>query len=103
MVTHAVPAVKGCTWKGVGQKVAVKGSYRPGQDQIATPGAGPRRVGKSRDKQRGRTILTTPGVPAERLAALRTAFQAMLRDPDFLAACEKRKPDGRWRRRGRDR
>jgi tripartite-type tricarboxylate transporter receptor subunit TctC len=44
----------------------------------------------SRDKQRGRSILTTPGVPAERLAALRTAFQAMLRDPDFLAACEKR-------------
>ena len=38
----------------------------------------------------GRSILTTPGVPAERLAALRTAFQAMLRDPDFLAACEKR-------------
>src|SRR4029077_18759674 len=34
----------------------------------------------------GRSILTTPGVPAERLAALRTAFQAMLRDPDFLAA-----------------
>jgi tripartite-type tricarboxylate transporter receptor subunit TctC len=38
----------------------------------------------------GRSILTTPGVPAERLAALRTAFQAMLRDADFLAACEKR-------------
>ena len=38
----------------------------------------------------GRSILTTPGVPAERLAALRTAFQAMLKDPDFLAACEKR-------------
>src|SRR4249919_220270 len=38
----------------------------------------------------GRSILTTPGVPAERLATLRTAFQAMLRDPDFLAACEKR-------------
>jgi tripartite-type tricarboxylate transporter receptor subunit TctC len=38
----------------------------------------------------GRSILTTPGVPAERLAALRTAFHAMLRDPDFLAACEKR-------------
>ena len=32
----------------------------------------------------------TPGVPAERLAALRAAFQAMLKDPDFLAACEKR-------------
>src|SRR6476660_2246148 len=38
----------------------------------------------------GRSILTTPGVPAERLAALRTAFQTMLKDPDFLAACEKR-------------
>jgi tripartite-type tricarboxylate transporter receptor subunit TctC len=38
----------------------------------------------------GRSILTTPGVPPERLAALRTAFQAMLKDPDFLAACEKR-------------
>jgi tripartite-type tricarboxylate transporter receptor subunit TctC len=38
----------------------------------------------------GRSILTTPGVPPERLAALRAAFQAMLRDPDFLAACQKR-------------
>jgi tripartite-type tricarboxylate transporter receptor subunit TctC len=38
----------------------------------------------------GRSILTTPGVPSERLVALRTAFQAMLRDPQFLAACEKR-------------
>ncbi len=38
----------------------------------------------------GRAILTTPGLPAERLAALRAAFQAMLTDPDFLAACEKR-------------
>jgi tripartite-type tricarboxylate transporter receptor subunit TctC len=38
----------------------------------------------------GRSILTTPGVPPERLAALRTAFQTMLKDPAFLAACEKR-------------
>jgi tripartite-type tricarboxylate transporter receptor subunit TctC len=38
----------------------------------------------------GRSILTTPGVPSERLAALRSAFQAMLNDPEFLAACEKR-------------
>jgi tripartite-type tricarboxylate transporter receptor subunit TctC len=38
----------------------------------------------------GRSILTTPGVPPERLAALRAAFQAMLNDPIFLAACEKR-------------
>ena len=29
-------------------------------------------------------------MPPERLAALRTAFQAMLGDPAFLAACEKR-------------
>jgi tripartite-type tricarboxylate transporter receptor subunit TctC len=39
----------------------------------------------------GRSILTTPGVPPERLRALRTAFRALLEDPDFLAACEKRK------------
>jgi tripartite-type tricarboxylate transporter receptor subunit TctC len=38
----------------------------------------------------GRSILTTPGVPEERVAALRTAFQEMLKDPDFLAACAKR-------------
>src|SRR5947208_14496895 len=39
----------------------------------------------------GRSILTTPGVPPERLHALRTAFRAVLEDPDFLAACEMRK------------
>jgi tripartite-type tricarboxylate transporter receptor subunit TctC len=39
----------------------------------------------------GRSILTTPGVPAERLAALRKAFAAMLSDPDFIAAAEQRK------------
>jgi tripartite-type tricarboxylate transporter receptor subunit TctC len=38
----------------------------------------------------GRSILTTPGVPEDRLAALRTAFQDMLKDPAFLAACAKR-------------
>ena len=38
----------------------------------------------------GRSILTTPGVPPERLAALRAAFRAMLKDPDFVAASEKR-------------
>jgi tripartite-type tricarboxylate transporter receptor subunit TctC len=38
----------------------------------------------------GRSILTTPGVPQERLHALRTAFRALLEDPDFLAACKKR-------------
>jgi tripartite-type tricarboxylate transporter receptor subunit TctC len=38
----------------------------------------------------GRSILTAPGIPPQRLAALRTAFLAMLKDPDFLAACEQR-------------
>ena len=39
----------------------------------------------------GRSILTTPGVPAERLAALRRAFATMLQDKDFLAAAALRK------------
>lgn len=39
----------------------------------------------------GRSILTTPGVPAERLAALRKAFVTMLQDKDFLAAAAQRK------------
>jgi tripartite-type tricarboxylate transporter receptor subunit TctC len=39
----------------------------------------------------GRSILTTPGVPPERLRALRSAFRVLLEDSDFLAACEKRK------------
>src|SRR5262249_23167937 len=38
----------------------------------------------------GRSILTTPGVPPERLAVIRSAFQSMLKDADFVAACEKR-------------
>jgi tripartite-type tricarboxylate transporter receptor subunit TctC len=33
----------------------------------------------------GRSIITTPGVPDARLAALRTAFAQMLKDPQFLA------------------
>ncbi len=38
----------------------------------------------------GRSVITTPGVPPERLAALRAAFTAMLADPDFIAAATKR-------------
>ncbi|MGB6537488.1 MAG: tripartite tricarboxylate transporter substrate-binding protein [Xanthobacteraceae bacterium] len=38
----------------------------------------------------GRSIISAPGVPAERLAALRAAFSAMLKDPDFIATCQKR-------------
>jgi tripartite-type tricarboxylate transporter receptor subunit TctC len=33
----------------------------------------------------GRPVLTAPGVPSERVAALRQAFDAMVQDPDFLA------------------
>ncbi len=32
-----------------------------------------------------RAFATTPGVPPERVAALRKAFQDMLRDPGFIA------------------
>jgi tripartite-type tricarboxylate transporter receptor subunit TctC len=38
----------------------------------------------------GRSIISGPGVPADRLAALRQAFAQMVKDPDFVAACEKR-------------
>jgi tripartite-type tricarboxylate transporter receptor subunit TctC len=33
----------------------------------------------------GRPVATTPGVPAERVAALRKAFDETLRDPEFIA------------------
>jgi len=33
----------------------------------------------------GRSLLTTPGVPAARVAALREAFEGMTKDPEFLA------------------
>jgi tripartite-type tricarboxylate transporter receptor subunit TctC len=38
----------------------------------------------------GRAIISGPGVPPERLAALRQAFAQMVKDPDFVATCEKR-------------
>ena len=38
----------------------------------------------------GRAIIATPGVPPERLKALRTAFAAMVKDPQFLATAQKR-------------
>jgi tripartite-type tricarboxylate transporter receptor subunit TctC len=31
----------------------------------------------------GRPVATTPGIPPERLAALRQAFDATMKDPDF--------------------
>jgi len=37
----------------------------------------------------GRPLFTTPGVPPERVAALREAFDKTMKDPDFLAAAAK--------------
>ncbi len=37
----------------------------------------------------GRPVATTPGVPAERVAALRKAFDETLRDPAFIADAAK--------------
>jgi tripartite-type tricarboxylate transporter receptor subunit TctC len=37
----------------------------------------------------GRPIFSTPNVPADRVAALRRAFDATMTDPDFLAAAQK--------------
>jgi len=38
----------------------------------------------------GRSIISGPGVPPERLAALRQAFAQMVKNPEFIAACDKR-------------
>ncbi len=38
----------------------------------------------------GRAVMTPPEVPAERMETLRAAFDAMLKDPQFLAEIEKR-------------
>lgn len=37
----------------------------------------------------GRPLLTTPGVPGERVAALRRAFDAAMKDKEFLAEADK--------------
>ena len=37
----------------------------------------------------GTSFFTTPGVPADRLEALRRAFDATMKDPDFLAEAKK--------------
>ena len=39
----------------------------------------------------GRALITPPGIPADRLAALRTAFDKMVADPVFRAEAERRK------------
>jgi tripartite-type tricarboxylate transporter receptor subunit TctC len=37
----------------------------------------------------GRSLLAPPGIPADRVNLLRAAFDAMLKDPEFLAEIEK--------------
>jgi tripartite-type tricarboxylate transporter receptor subunit TctC len=37
----------------------------------------------------GRPIAAPPGIPADRLAALRTAMSATFKDPQFIADCDK--------------
>ena len=39
----------------------------------------------------GRPIVTAPGVPADRVAALRKAFDETMKDPEFLADAKKHK------------
>jgi tripartite-type tricarboxylate transporter receptor subunit TctC len=41
----------------------------------------------------GRPIFTTPGVPQERVEALRAAFNATMKDPAFLATAAKANMD----------
>jgi tripartite-type tricarboxylate transporter receptor subunit TctC len=41
----------------------------------------------------GRPFVAPPGVPAERISALRRAFDATMKDPEFLAYAAKAKLD----------
>jgi tripartite-type tricarboxylate transporter receptor subunit TctC len=47
----------------------------------------------SADTAIARAVVTTPGVPAERVAALRKAFAATMKDPEFIAEATKMKMD----------
>jgi tripartite-type tricarboxylate transporter receptor subunit TctC len=44
----------------------------------------------------GRPVATTPGVPADRVAALRKAFDDTFKDPDFLSDVAAQKADVRY-------
>jgi tripartite-type tricarboxylate transporter receptor subunit TctC len=44
-------------------------------------------------QEMARPFAAPPGVPADRIAALRTAFQRMLKDPEFLAETKKLRLD----------
>jgi tripartite-type tricarboxylate transporter receptor subunit TctC len=47
----------------------------------------------SADTAIARSIVTTPGVPADRVAALRKAFDAVMKDPELLKEAAKAKQD----------
>jgi tripartite-type tricarboxylate transporter receptor subunit TctC len=47
----------------------------------------------SSDVAFARPFATTPGVPAERVTALRRSFDATMKDPDLLAECKKANRD----------
>jgi tripartite-type tricarboxylate transporter receptor subunit TctC len=57
-------------------------------DQKVKPGDEPLLKFMARGAAVGRPLATTPGVPAERVAALRAAFEATIKDPDFIAAAK---------------
>ena len=41
----------------------------------------------------GRSFMAPPGLPADRVKVMRTAFDDMLKDPEFLAEIEKSKAE----------
>ncbi len=45
----------------------------------------------------GRGVVMGPGVPADRVTAIRAAFEATVKDPAFLASAQKRQVDIDWR------
>jgi tripartite-type tricarboxylate transporter receptor subunit TctC len=47
----------------------------------------------SADTAFARAVATTPGIPADRLTALRRAFDAAMKDPELLAESDKAKRD----------
>ena len=57
-------------------------------DQKVKPEDKPRLEFMARGATVGRPLATTPGVPAERVAALRKAFEETIKDPEFIAAAK---------------
>ena len=62
-------------------------------DQKVPPEDRPLLEFMSRSSAVGRPLGTTPGVPQERVAALRAAFQAMIKDAEFMADANKHNMD----------